>query len=190
MRAYLKQIGKVALLNAEEEVELAQRIEAGLFATHKMNEMAEKGEKPSPTDRRNLNWITRDGNRAKKPSARANLRLVVSLAKRYTGRGMAFLDLIQEGTLGLILRSRSSTTRRATSSRRTPRGGSVRPSPARWPTRPARSVSPCTWSRSSTSSAASSVSCSRIWPRAHPRGAREGNGHHAGEGAGDPAVRA
>ncbi|MGW9568881.1 RNA polymerase sigma factor [Prescottella equi] len=102
VRAYLKQIGKVALLNAEEEVELAKRIEAGLFATHKMNEMAEKGEKPSPTDRRNLNWITRDGNRAKNHLLEANLRLVVSLAKRYTGRGMAFLDLIQEGNLGLI----------------------------------------------------------------------------------------
>jgi len=102
VRAYLKQIGKVALLNAEEEVELAKRIEAGLFATHKMAEMAEKGEKPSPTDRRNLNWITRDGNRAKNHLLEANLRLVVSLAKRYTGRGMAFLDLIQEGNLGLI----------------------------------------------------------------------------------------
>ncbi|MFM1725694.1 RNA polymerase sigma factor [Rhodococcus sp. PAM 2766] len=102
VRAYLKQIGKVALLNAEEEVELAKRIEAGLFATHKMGEMAEKGEKPSPTDRRNLNWITRDGNRAKNHLLEANLRLVVSLAKRYTGRGMAFLDLIQEGNLGLI----------------------------------------------------------------------------------------
>ncbi|PTR26699.1 RNA polymerase RpoD-like sigma 70 subunit [Rhodococcus sp. OK519] len=102
VRAYLKQIGKVALLNAEEEVELAKRIEAGLFATHKMNEMVEKGEKPSPTDRRNLNWITRDGNRAKNHLLEANLRLVVSLAKRYTGRGMAFLDLIQEGNLGLI----------------------------------------------------------------------------------------
>ncbi|WP_137724762.1 RNA polymerase sigma factor [Prescottella subtropica] len=102
VRAYLKQIGKVALLNAEEEVELAKRIEAGLFATFKMSEMAEKGEKPTPTDRRNLNWITRDGNRAKNHLLEANLRLVVSLAKRYTGRGMAFLDLIQEGNLGLI----------------------------------------------------------------------------------------
>ncbi|MCL2535044.1 MAG: RNA polymerase sigma factor [Nocardiaceae bacterium] len=102
VRAYLKQIGKVALLNAEEEVELAKRIEAGLFATFKMTEMAEKGEKPSPADRRNLNWITRDGNRAKNHLLEANLRLVVSLAKRYTGRGMAFLDLIQEGNLGLI----------------------------------------------------------------------------------------
>ncbi|RVW03506.1 RNA polymerase sigma factor [Rhodococcus spongiicola] len=102
VRAYLKQIGKVALLNAEEEVELAKRIEAGLFATYKLAETAEKGEKLSPTDRRNLSWIHRDGNRAKNHLLEANLRLVVSLAKRYTGRGMAFLDLIQEGNLGLI----------------------------------------------------------------------------------------
>ncbi|RVW03969.1 RNA polymerase sigma factor [Rhodococcus xishaensis] len=102
VRAYLKQIGKVALLNAEEEVELAKRIEAGLFATFKLAETVEKGEKLSTTDRRNLNWITRDGNRAKNHLLEANLRLVVSLAKRYTGRGMAFLDLIQEGNLGLI----------------------------------------------------------------------------------------
>ncbi|MDO3649004.1 RNA polymerase sigma factor [Nocardia mangyaensis] len=102
VRAYLKQIGKVALLNAEEEVELAKRIEAGLFAAEKMREFAEAGEKLSVTVRRDFNWIVRDGNRAKNHLLEANLRLVVSLAKRYTGRGMAFLDLIQEGNLGLI----------------------------------------------------------------------------------------
>ncbi len=102
VRAYLKQIGKVALLNAEEEVELAKRIEAGLYATEKMRELAEKGEKLPVAQRRDLNWICRDGNRAKNHLLEANLRLVVSLAKRYTGRGMAFLDLIQEGNLGLI----------------------------------------------------------------------------------------
>ncbi|MBT0567937.1 RNA polymerase sigma factor [Williamsia sp. CHRR-6] len=102
VRAYLKQIGKVALLNAEEEVELAKRIEAGLFATERMRRIAEAGEKLTPTQRRDLNWISRDGNRAKNHLLEANLRLVVSLAKRYTGRGMAFLDLIQEGNLGLI----------------------------------------------------------------------------------------
>ncbi|MCA2208339.1 MULTISPECIES: RNA polymerase sigma factor [Nocardia] len=102
VRAYLKQIGKVALLNAEEEVELAKRIEAGLFAAEKMREFAEAGEKLSVTTRRDFNWIVRDGNRAKNHLLEANLRLVVSLAKRYTGRGMAFLDLIQEGNLGLI----------------------------------------------------------------------------------------
>lgn len=102
VRAYLKQIGKVALLNAEEEVELAKRIEAGLFATQKMAEHAEKGEKLAVAYRRDMAWICRDGDRAKNHLLEANLRLVVSLAKRYTGRGMAFLDLIQEGNLGLI----------------------------------------------------------------------------------------
>ena len=102
VRAYLKQIGKVALLNAEEEVELAKRIEAGLFATEKLRRVMESGEKLSVAQRRDLNWISRDGNRAKNHLLEANLRLVVSLAKRYTGRGMAFLDLIQEGNLGLI----------------------------------------------------------------------------------------
>ncbi|KMO71073.1 RNA polymerase sigma factor SigA [Mycolicibacterium chubuense] len=102
VRAYLKQIGKVALLNAEEEVELAKRIEAGLYATQLMAELAEKGEKLPAAQRRDMMWICRDGDRAKNHLLEANLRLVVSLAKRYTGRGMAFLDLIQEGNLGLI----------------------------------------------------------------------------------------
>ncbi len=102
VRAYLKQIGKVALLNAEEEVELAKRIEAGLYATQLMAEFAEKGEKLTTAQRRDMVWICRDGDRAKNHLLEANLRLVVSLAKRYTGRGMAFLDLIQEGNLGLI----------------------------------------------------------------------------------------
>ena len=102
VRAYLKQIGKVALLNAEEEVELAKRIEAGLYATQLMTEIAEKGEKLPAAQRRDMAWICRDGDRAKNHLLEANLRLVVSLAKRYTGRGMAFLDLIQEGNLGLI----------------------------------------------------------------------------------------
>jgi RNA polymerase primary sigma factor len=102
VRAYLKQIGKVALLNAEEEVELAKRIEAGLYATQLMTELTEKGEKLPAAQRRDMMWICRDGERAKNHLLEANLRLVVSLAKRYTGRGMAFLDLIQEGNLGLI----------------------------------------------------------------------------------------
>ena len=102
VRAYLKQIGKVALLNAEEEVELAKRIEAGLYATQKMTELTEGGKKLPVQQRRDMQWICRDGERAKNHLLEANLRLVVSLAKRYTGRGMAFLDLIQEGNLGLI----------------------------------------------------------------------------------------
>jgi len=102
VRAYLKQIGKVALLNAEEEVELAKRIEAGLYAAERVRRSEEEAEKLTPQLRRDLRWIVRDGERAKNHLLEANLRLVVSLAKRYTGRGMAFLDLIQEGNLGLI----------------------------------------------------------------------------------------
>jgi RNA polymerase primary sigma factor len=102
VRAYLKQIGKVALLNAEEEVDLAKRIEAGLYAAERLRQAEEAGEKLPLQARRDLRWIVRDGERAKNHLLEANLRLVVSLAKRYTGRGMAFLDLIQEGNLGLI----------------------------------------------------------------------------------------
>jgi RNA polymerase primary sigma factor len=98
VKDYLKQIGKVALLNAEQEVELAKRIEAGLFAEEKLA----ASPKLEPKLRRELEWIAGDGRRAKNHLLEANLRLVVSLAKRYTGRGMLFLDLIQEGNLGLI----------------------------------------------------------------------------------------
>jgi RNA polymerase primary sigma factor len=99
VKDYLKQIGKVALLNAEQEVELAKRIEAGLFADEKLNDDRTKI-KTSQLD--DFEWIAEDGRRAKNHLLEANLRLVVSLAKRYTGRGMLFLDLIQEGNLGLI----------------------------------------------------------------------------------------
>ena len=102
VRAYLKQIGKVALLTAEEEVSLAKRIEAGLYAQYKIDEAKEAGERIAYAQKRDLREISRDGQRAKNHLLEANLRLVVSLAKRYTGRGMAFLDLIQEGNLGLI----------------------------------------------------------------------------------------
>ncbi len=99
VKDYLKQIGKVPLLNAEQEVELAKRIEAGLFAEEKLAD----GGRAMPHDvRGDLEWIAEDGRRAKNHLLEANLRLVVSLAKRYTGRGMLFLDLIQEGNLGLI----------------------------------------------------------------------------------------
>jgi RNA polymerase primary sigma factor len=99
VKDYLKQIGKVPLLNAEQEVELAKRIEAGLFAEDKLaggSGVLRAGQ------RVDLERVAEDGRRAKDHLLEANLRLVVSLARRYTGRGMLFLDLIQEGNLGLI----------------------------------------------------------------------------------------
>ncbi|WP_423300247.1 RNA polymerase sigma factor [Micrococcus yunnanensis] len=98
VKDYLKQIGKVALLNAEQEVDLAMRIEAGLYAEHVVQHEASDDYR----ERRNIQLIIADGRKAKNHLLEANLRLVVSLAKRYTGRGMLFLDLIQEGNLGLI----------------------------------------------------------------------------------------
>jgi RNA polymerase primary sigma factor len=105
VRAYLKQIGKVALLNAVQEVELAKRIEAGLYAAERLTSTVDPIDPKDPGTtqlRVDLRWIVRDGERAKNHLLEANLRLVVSQARRYTGRGMAFLDLIQEGNLGLI----------------------------------------------------------------------------------------
>ncbi len=98
VRVYLNEIGKVALLSAADEVELAKRIEAGLYASHLVN----SNNSFSAARRRDLRLLVADGERAKDHLLRANLRLVVSLAKRYTGHGMPFLDLIQEGNLGLI----------------------------------------------------------------------------------------
>ena len=98
VKDYLKLIGRVSLLKAIEEVTIAKRIEAGLFAQHKLD----SGTKIAPKLKKELAWIAEDGQRAKQHLLEANLRLVVSLAKRHTGRGMPFLDLIQEGNLGLI----------------------------------------------------------------------------------------
>ncbi len=99
VKDYLKQIGKVSLLNAEQEVDLARRIEAGLYAEYKLKNEADS---MTSKERRELHFLAQDGQQAKNHLLEANLRLVVSLAKRYTGRGMQFLDLIQEGNLGLI----------------------------------------------------------------------------------------
>jgi RNA polymerase primary sigma factor len=163
VKDYLKQIGKVPLLNAEMEVELAKRIEAGLFSEEKLA----KGGKISAKMLEELEWIAEDGRRAKNHLLEANLRLVVSLAKRYTGRGMLFLDLIQEGNLGLI---------RAVEKFDYTKGYKFSTyatwwirSPAPWPTRPAPSASRCTWSRSSTSSPACSGRCCRTWAASPPR---------------------
>lgn len=98
VRVYLNGIGRTALLNAEDEVELSQRIEAGLYAQH----LLESDEQFTPAKKRDLKAIAKDGRAARAHLLEANLRLVVSLAKRYTGRGMPLLDLIQEGNLGLI----------------------------------------------------------------------------------------
>ncbi|MGI8768209.1 MAG: sigma-70 family RNA polymerase sigma factor, partial [Propionibacteriaceae bacterium] len=102
VRAYLNGIGKTKLLTAEQEVDLAKRIEAGLYAEDLMARAARKEARLTPAKRRDLRLVAADGRSAKNHLLKANLRLVVSLAKRYTGRGMAFLDLIQEGNLGLI----------------------------------------------------------------------------------------
>jgi RNA polymerase sigma factor (sigma-70 family) len=102
VRRYLNDIGKVALLTAPEEVDLSKRIEAGLYAGRKLTVAVETGQELDRQYAADLRWIVRDGERAKNHLLEANLRLVVSLAKRYTGRGMQLLDLIQEGNLGLV----------------------------------------------------------------------------------------
>ncbi len=102
VRAYLNGIGRTRLLTAEQEVDLAKRIEAGLFAEEQLTLAAERGSRLDPQLGADLRTIMAEGRAAKNHLLEANLRLVVSIAKRYTGRGMAFLDLIQEGNLGLI----------------------------------------------------------------------------------------
>jgi RNA polymerase primary sigma factor len=99
VREYLKQVGKVPGLTAEQEAELAKRIEAGLAAEHKL---AEGGDRLAASERIDLEWVAEVGTRARNHLLEANLRLVVALAKRFTGRGLPLLDLIQEGNLGLI----------------------------------------------------------------------------------------
>jgi RNA polymerase primary sigma factor len=102
VRAYLRRIGRVPLLTAAKEVDLAKRIEGGLYASERLRQSGKDGEWLSTAMRRDLDWVSRDGARARDQLLEANLRLVVSIAKRYTGHGMAFLDLVQEGNLGLI----------------------------------------------------------------------------------------
>jgi RNA polymerase primary sigma factor len=102
VRVYLREVGRVALLDAAQEVELAKRIEAGVFAAERLQHATDTGEVLDRQLGRDLRLIVGDGGRARNHLLEANLRLVVSLAKRYTGRGMSFLDLVQEGNLGLI----------------------------------------------------------------------------------------
>ena len=155
VKDYLKQIGKVSLLNAEQEVDLARRIEAGLYAEYKLKNLADE---MTSRERRELHFLAQDGQQAKNHLLEANLRLVVSLAKRYTGRGMQFLDLIQEGNLGLI---------RAVEKFDYTKGYKFSTYATWWLrqaiTRLVRSASRCTWSRSSTSLRAFSARCSRTW---------------------------
>ena len=164
VKDYLKQIGKVPLLNAEQEVELAKRIEAGLFAEEKLAD--------APAGLRNeqrwdMEWIAEDGRRAKNHLLEANLRLVVSLAKRYTGRGMLFLDLIQEGNLGLIRAVESSTTR-ATKFSTYAAWWIHWPSPGPWRIR--RGPSASRYMVEIINKLARVQPCSGPGPRAHPGG--------------------
>ena len=190
VRAYLKQIGKVPLLNAEQEVELAKRIEAGLYAGERLRAAEEGEEKLATPMHRDLIWISRDGERAKNHLLEANLRLVVSLAKRYTGRGMAFLDLIQEGNLGLI---------RAVEKFDYTKGYKFS-TYATWWIRQAITRAMADQARTiripvhmveviNKLGRIQRELLQDLGPRAHPGGAGQGDGHHPGEGAGDPAVR-
>ena len=191
VRAYLKQIGKVALLNAEEEVDLAKRIEAGLYATERMRAVRREGREAARRSmRRDLRWICRDGERAKNHLLEANLRLVVSLAKRYTGRGMAFLDLIQEGNLGLI---------RAVEKFDYTKGYKFS-TYATWWIRQAITRAMADQARTiripvhmveviNKLGRIQRELLQDLGREPTPGRAGQGNGHHAGEGAGDPAVR-
>lgn len=129
-----------------------------MYAEH----LLDAGGITEPRESMDYKWIIHDGRIAKNHLLEANLRLVVSLAKRYTGRGMLFLDLIQEGNLGLIRAVEKFDYTKDSSSRPTPRGGFVRPSPAPWLIRLVPFAFRCTWSRSSTSLLASSARCCRI----------------------------
>ena len=187
VKDYLKQIGKVPLLNAEQEVELAKRIEAGLFSEEKLA----KGGKISAKMLDELSWIAEDGRRAKNHLLEANLRLVVSLAKRYTGRGMLFLDLIQEGNLGLI---------RAVEKFDYTKGYKFS-TYATWWIRQAITRAMADQARTiripvhmveviNKLARVQRQMLQDLGPRAHPRGARQGARHDAGEGRRGPEVRA
>ena len=158
VRMYLKEIGKVPLLNPDEEMQLAQDMEAGEELKAEIADLKRRlAKKETKTNRAKLEKLEKKqdiidkGEAAKAKLCEANLRLVVSIAKRYVGRGMLFLDLIQEATSASSRQSTNSTGERASSSRPTPHGGYVRLSHVRSPIRQGPYVSPYTWSRPSTS---------------------------------------
>ena len=166
VRMYLKEIGKVPLLAPDEEIELAQKMSAGNLAKEQLEE-AEEGSL-SPEDQAELKKLAKAGDAAKQKLAEANLRLVVSIAKRYVGRGMLFLDLIQEGNLGLIKAVEKFDYTKGYKFSTYATGGSARPSPGPSPTRPGPSASPCTWWRPSTRSSGSPASSFRSWATTPP----------------------
>jgi len=164
VKDYLKQIGKVALLNAELEVDLAKRIEAGLFAEEKLA----TDKKLSKEMHKDLTWVAKDGQRAKAHLLEANLRLVVSLAKRYTGRGMQFLDLIQEGNLGLIRAVEKFDYTKGY--KFSTYGGFARRSLEQWLIRREPFVFRCTWLKSLTNLPVCNVSsCKTSVASLHPK---------------------
>src|ERR1700710_256943 len=146
VRMYLKEIGKVPLLTAEEEVDLAKRIEAGLFASEKL---AGTTKKLDPKLRRELDLIERDGQIAKRKLVEANLRLVVSIAKRYVGRGMLFLDLLQEGNLALTRALEKFDSTQGSKSSTYPTWWTRQAITPAIPARPRPIPFRCTWSRRS-----------------------------------------
>jgi RNA polymerase primary sigma factor len=187
---YLKQIGRVALLTAEQEVDLAKRIEAGLYAAEQLRRAEESPEELSAELRWDLRLLVRDGQRARNHLVEANLRLVVSLAKRYTGRGMAFLDLIQEGSFGLI---------RAVEKFDYAKGYKFS-TYATWWIRQALTRAMADQSRMIRIPVAHRRGNQHTGPNparatpaprspAHGRGGGHGDGHHPGQGAGASAIR-
>jgi hypothetical protein len=166
VRIYLREIGRVPLLTAQDEVELAKSIEAGLFAEEKL----QGGFPVLDAHRAELGELADYGLRAKQRLIEANLRLVVSIAKRYIGRGLVFLDLIQEGNLGLIRAVEKFTTPRVTSSV-VRHGGSGRPSRAPSRTRPGPSDPGA--HGGTPPRCGCSDRCTRIWVEATRRRCRE-----------------
>ena len=168
VRMYLKEIGKVPLLTAAEEIDLAMKIEAGVAATEELERAEADGVELDRREKRRLGRIEQVGLDAKQQLIEANLRLVVSIAKRYVGRGMLFLDLIQEGNLGLIRAVEKFDYTKGFKFSTYATWWIPRPSPAPSPTRPAPSAFLCTWWRPSTSSCASSASFCRSSAASQP----------------------